>query len=76
MNGFAEGRRYTNGTMNLKAIAKNGDNILFERLNSNKTAYDYVIGKGCVFDGDSVSWCWGTYLMHYDLKKAMKALEQ
>lgn len=76
MSGFAEGRRYKNGTMNLKAIAKNGDSVLFERFNGDGTAYDYIIGTGCSFDGDTVSWCWGSYLMHHDLDRAMKALRR
>ena len=67
---------FTNGTMKLKLIAKNGSNAVFARLNSDGTEFDYVIGKCCQLDTENmtVSWAWGSYPMHHDYNRIIKAL--
>jgi hypothetical protein len=74
MKGFLENKIYRNGSTILKAKAYKGDKVLFARLNGDGSEFDYVMGSGVVFDGDNVSWLWGTYPMHHDWEKAEKLL--
>lgn len=69
---------YTNGTMRLRLIAKNGSNAAFERLNEDGTGFDYVIGKDCTFNHKemTVSWCWGCYPMHHEYFKIIDQLNR
>lgn len=69
---------FTNGSMRLKLIAKQGLCAAFARLNEDDSEFDYIIGKYCSWDTKnmSVHWAWGSYPMHHDYDKIIKQLEK
>lgn len=50
-----------NNIMNLVLIEKKFDDAVFARLDGDGSVYDYVLGRECVFNKDTVTWSWGHY---------------
>lgn len=54
------GKVYKNNIMTLRLIKSVNNNAAFEHL-INGEVEDYIVGEYCRFDGDSVTWGWGSY---------------
>ncbi len=54
------GKVYKNNIMTLRLIKSVNNNAAFEHL-INGEVVDYIVGVYCRFDGDSVTWGWGSY---------------
>lgn len=52
---------YTNGQMKLRLIQQHFDKAAFQHLNDNGEVLEYIVGTGCLFNGDKVTWNWGSY---------------
>lgn len=52
---------FTNGQMKLRLIQQQPDKAAFQHLDDNGDVMEYIIGTGCQFDGDKVTWNWGSY---------------
>lgn len=52
---------YTNGQMKLRLIQQHFDKAAFQYLNDNGEVLEYIVGTGCLFNGDKVTWNWGSY---------------
>jgi hypothetical protein len=51
---------FKNGEMILRLIKKSDEHAAFEHLVDGKIQ-EYVVGNFCKFDGNTVTWRWGTY---------------
>ena len=52
---------FKNGEMVLRLIKKSGENAAFEHLVDGKVQ-EHIIGNSCKFDGNTVTWLWGTHI--------------
>lgn len=52
---------YTNGQMKLRLIQQHFNKAAFQHLNDNGEVLEYIVGTGCLFNGDKVTWNWGSY---------------
>lgn len=65
------GKIYRNNIMNLRLVSVAGNDAVFEHLMNGEVA-EYIVGTKCDFDGDCVSWGWGSY--NLTREQAMKRL--
>lgn len=54
------GKIYKNNIMTLRLIRVVNNNAAFEHLVDNNVQ-EYIVGTSCRFDGDTVTWGWGSY---------------